>query len=65
MWQPVRVEAPAARRRVDYVLVAPGADAPVRVRASRVILDQPGRGADGKALRPSDHYGVLSEVEVF
>ena len=65
VWQPVRVEAPAARRRVDYVLVAPGADAPVRVRASRVILDQPGRGADGKALWPSDHYGVLSEVEVF
>ena len=65
VWQPVRVEAPAARRRVDYVLVGPGADAPVRVRASRVILDQPDRGADGKALWPSDHYGVLSEVEVF
>src|SRR5207245_2140608 len=50
VWQPVRTEAPAARRRVDYVLVAPGADAPARVRASRVILDRPGRGADGKAL---------------
>jgi len=65
VWQPVRVEAPAARRRVDYVLVGPGTDAPVRVRASRVILDRPGRGVDGKALWPSDHYGVLSEVEVF
>jgi len=63
--QPVRGEAQAARRRADYVLVAPGPDAPVRVRASRVILDRPGRAADGKALWPSDHYGVLSEVEVF
>jgi len=65
VWQPVRAAAPAARRRVDYVLVAPGPGAPVHVRASRVILDRPGRGADGKVLWPSDHYGVLSEVEVF
>ena len=65
VWQPVRTEPPQASRRVDYVLVAPGGEAPVRVRASRVILDRPGRGADGKALWPSDHYGVLSEVEVF
>ena len=65
VWQPVRTEAPQANRRVDYVLVAPGGEAPVRVGASRVILDRPGRGADGKALWPSDHYGVLSEVEVF
>ena len=65
VWQPVRTEAPAARRRVDYVLVAPGAEAPVRVNASRVILDRPGRARDGKPPWPSDHYGVLSEVEVF
>ena len=65
VWQPVRTEAPAVRRRVDYVLVAPGADTPVRVDASRVILDRPGHGADGKPLWPADHYGVLSEVEVF
>jgi len=65
VWQPVRTEAPVARRRTDYVLVASGTEAPVRVRASRVILDRPGRGADGKPLWPSDHYAVLSEVEVF
>jgi len=65
VWQSVRSEAPMARRRVDYVLVAPGAEAPVRVRASRIIFDRPGRGADGKPLWPSDHYAVLSDVEVF
>jgi hypothetical protein len=39
--------------------------APGRVRASRVVLDTPRRLEDGKILWPSDHYGVLAELEVF
>jgi endonuclease/exonuclease/phosphatase family metal-dependent hydrolase len=62
VWQ--RVEAPEAtvRRRVDYLFLVAGTATPGRVLASRVVLDQPGRGADGRSLWPSDHYGVLAEV---
>jgi endonuclease/exonuclease/phosphatase family metal-dependent hydrolase len=63
VWQPVRAPERAVRRRVDYVLAAPGAR-PVRVLSSRVVLDVPGRGGDGEPLWPSDHYGVVAEVEV-
>lgn len=37
---------------------------PGRVPASRVVLDRPGRGPDGGPLWPSDHYGVLAEIEL-
>jgi endonuclease/exonuclease/phosphatase family metal-dependent hydrolase len=65
VWQ--RVDAPVATvfRRVDYVFVLPGTSVPGHVRASRVVLDSPRRLADGKVLWPSDHYGVLAEIEVF
>jgi exonuclease III len=63
VFQPVREPARLARRRVDYVLLARGA-AGLRVRASRVVLDAPGRGGDGDPLWPSDHYGVLADVDL-
>jgi endonuclease/exonuclease/phosphatase family metal-dependent hydrolase len=62
VWQPVRAAERLARRRVDYVLVAPAAAA--RVVASRVVLDTPRRAADGGVLWPSDHYGVLADLEI-
>jgi endonuclease/exonuclease/phosphatase family metal-dependent hydrolase len=62
VWQPVRDPRRLARRRVDYVLVAP--DDAVRVVSSRLVLDAPGRGADGAALWPSDHYGVLADLDL-
>jgi len=65
VWQEVHTERPMARRRVDYVLVRPGAGAGAAVVASRVALDTPGRAADGSVLWPSDHYAVLSEIELF
>ena len=40
-----------------------GAPAP-RVRGSRVVLDTPARRPDGSTLWPSDHYGVLAELEL-
>jgi endonuclease/exonuclease/phosphatase family metal-dependent hydrolase len=59
VWQPVWFERPVASRRVDYILVT---KASAHVLASRVVLDRPSH-ADG-VLWPSDHYGVLSDVEI-
>ncbi len=63
VWQPVWLERPFASRRVDFILLAPGANTRARVVASRVVLNQPSR-TQGRVLWPSDHYGVLSEVEI-
>lgn len=59
VWQEIHTEGRMARRRVDYVLVRPEN---ARVVTSRVVLDTPGRAADGSILWPSDHYAVLSEI---
>jgi len=58
VWQPVWLERPLASRRVDYIFLNRSA----RVVDSRVVLDEP-RRTDG-VLWPSDHHGVLSDVEV-
>jgi endonuclease/exonuclease/phosphatase family metal-dependent hydrolase len=63
--QPVTVPEPRARRRVDYVFVVPGREFHGRVLASHVVLDHPGRRADGSPLWPSDHYGVLARLALF
>src|SRR5205823_6635327 len=63
VWQPVWLERPFASRRVDFILLAPGGNTRARVVASRLVLNQPSR-AKGRVLWPSDHYGVLSEVEI-
>jgi len=63
--QPVTVAEPRARRRIDYIFVVPGREFRGRVLASHVVLDHPGRRADGSALWPSDHYGVLARLALF
>jgi endonuclease/exonuclease/phosphatase family metal-dependent hydrolase len=65
VWQPVRAASRLARRRVDYVLFRPADGTGGRVVASRVVLDTPRREPDGTVLWPSDHYGVLTEIEIF
>lgn len=65
VWQRVNASAPTVRRRVDYVFLLPGKAFPGRVHASQVILNTPQHLPDGRMLWPSDHFGVLSEVEVF
>lgn len=65
VWQRVYAPVPTVFRRVDFVFVLPGTSAPGHVRASRVVLDAPRHLTDGKVLWPSDHYGVLAEIEVF
>jgi endonuclease/exonuclease/phosphatase family metal-dependent hydrolase len=64
-YQRVHEPAPTAVARVDYVFLVPGRAMAGRVRQSRVVLDTPRRTEDGAVLWPSDHYGVLAELEVF
>jgi endonuclease/exonuclease/phosphatase family metal-dependent hydrolase len=64
VWQPVRVAERRARRRVDYILLAPGRRVAGVVLDSRVVIDRPGRLPDGTPLWPSDHYGVLADLAV-
>ena len=51
-------------RRVDFVFVAPGADAGFAVVEGRVVSDGPQLVADGGHLWPSDHYGVLARLRL-
>jgi endonuclease/exonuclease/phosphatase family metal-dependent hydrolase len=60
--QDVTAERPTAARRIDYVLLVPGARVPGRVVGSRVVFDRP-RGS--REVRwPSDHHGVLADIAV-
>jgi endonuclease/exonuclease/phosphatase family metal-dependent hydrolase len=63
-WQRVDGPVSTARRRIDYIFVLPGTAAPGAVRESRVVVDRPGRRADGTPLWASDHYGVLAEISL-
>jgi endonuclease/exonuclease/phosphatase family metal-dependent hydrolase len=63
-WQNIFAPVSTARRRIDYVFVLPGRGTLGRVRDSKVVLDAPERFADGTMLWPSDHYGVLADIDV-
>jgi endonuclease/exonuclease/phosphatase family metal-dependent hydrolase len=62
VWQRPDAPNPTVSRRVDFIFVQPGTARPARVRSSEVVLSTPGRLADGRALWPSDHYGVVAEL---
>jgi endonuclease/exonuclease/phosphatase family metal-dependent hydrolase len=71
VWQRITEERPTVFRRVDYIFFVEGSDvtAPAAIPTSaaprplsRLVLDHPGRLADGTTLWPSDHYGVFAEV---
>jgi hypothetical protein len=65
VWQDIHVERSTADRRVDFIFLLAGRNGkgPI-VRSSRLAFDQPGRLPSGAALWPSDHRGVLAEIEV-
>lgn len=63
-WQNVVGRERTARRRVDYVFLRSANGRQWRVVSSRVVLDEPERGADGATLWPSDHYGVFADLEL-
>lgn len=62
VWQRPDAQDPTVTRRVDFIFVLPGHAVATRVRSSRVILATPGRLANGVALWPSDHYGVVADL---
>jgi endonuclease/exonuclease/phosphatase family metal-dependent hydrolase len=64
VWQRPWSDEPSVSRRVDFVFLVPGLDVAGRVLESRIVLDSPVRLADGDLLWPSDHYGVLAELEI-
>jgi len=64
VWQRVDAAEPTVARRVDYVFLVPGRACPAAVRDSRVVLNTPLRRADGATLWPSDHYGVLADIDL-
>ena len=63
--QELDAEHATAFERVDYVLVSAAVPLGKRVLSSRVVLDRPTFDEDGDVLWSSDHYAVLSEVDVF
>jgi endonuclease/exonuclease/phosphatase family metal-dependent hydrolase len=64
VWQRIDAPEPTVFRRVDYVFLVPGRACAGLVRSSRVVLDTPRRSPSGGTLWPSDHYGVLAEIDV-
>jgi exonuclease III len=64
VWQRPDAPGPTVFRRVDYVFLAPGRACTGRVLGSRVVLDTPRRAPDGRTLWPSDHYGVLADLDL-
>jgi endonuclease/exonuclease/phosphatase family metal-dependent hydrolase len=65
VWQRIHAPEPTVHRRVDYIFLRAGERAAGRVVASRVVLNRPGRLENGAVVWPSDHYGVLADVELF
>jgi endonuclease/exonuclease/phosphatase family metal-dependent hydrolase len=64
VWQ--RIEAPdsTVSRRVDFILLLNGRESTARVRSSHIVLDRPGQLSDGSPLWPSDHYGVMADIDI-
>ncbi|HEU5406297.1 MAG TPA: endonuclease/exonuclease/phosphatase family protein [Nitrospira sp.] len=65
VWQDIHVERSTADRRVDFIFLLGGRkiEGPI-VHSSRLAFDHPGRLPNGAALWPSDHRGVLEDIEL-
>jgi endonuclease/exonuclease/phosphatase family metal-dependent hydrolase len=64
VWQRIQSSESTVCRRVDFILLLNGKESAAAVRSSRIILDHPGQLPDGTTLWPSDHYGVLAELDI-
>ena len=64
VWQNILVEWPTTDRRVDFIFLSDRgtASSPI-VHSSTLAFDQPGRLPNGDALWPSDHRGVVADIE--
>lgn len=64
VWQNIYVDWPTTDRRVDFIFVLDeGAGTSPVVHSSTLAFDQPGHLPNGDALWPSDHRGVVAEIE--
>lgn len=64
VWQNIHVEQPMADRRVDFIFLLDGMTGNRSVvRSSHLAFEHPGRLPNGAALWPSDHRGVLADIE--
>lgn len=64
VWQRITSSEPTVSHRVDFILLLNGRQWAASVLSSRLVLDHPGRLPDGTTLWPSDHYGVLAEMDI-
>ena len=64
VWQRIDSPEPTASRRVDFILLLNGQTSKASVRSSRLVFNKPGRLSDGRVLWPSDHYGVLADIDL-
>jgi endonuclease/exonuclease/phosphatase family metal-dependent hydrolase len=64
VWQNIYVDWPTTDRRVDFIFVLDeGTGSSPVVHSSTLAFDQPGRLPNGDAIWPSDHRGVIAEIE--
>lgn len=64
VWQDIYVDWPTADRRVDFIFLFDGShDRSPVVHSSHLAFDHPGYLPNGDALWPSDHRGVLADIE--
>ena len=64
VWQRIRAPESSVSRRVDFIWLLNGKRSNLMVRSSRVVLDQPEHLSDGTVLWPSDHFGVLADLDL-
>jgi endonuclease/exonuclease/phosphatase family metal-dependent hydrolase len=64
VWQNIYVDWPTTDRRVDFIFVLDeGTGSSPIVHSSTLAFEQPGRLPNGDAIWPSDHRGVVAEIE--
>ncbi len=64
VWQNIYVDWPTTDRRVDFIFVLnEGTESSPVVHSSTLAFDQPGRLPNGDTLWPSDHRGVVADLE--
>jgi endonuclease/exonuclease/phosphatase family metal-dependent hydrolase len=64
VYQRIHAFEPTVSRRVDFIWLLNGEKSSVAVRSSRIVLNRPKPLPDGSALWPSDHYGVLVDLDI-
>lgn len=64
VYQRIHSSEPTVSRRVDFIWLLNSDQWTATVRCSRIVLNRPERFADGTVRWPSDHYGVLADLDI-